>query len=138
MMNTANILHPVTNCYRKFKRLPCEMNEGKRKTLLRRITTPLLSDGTPTHENTPEIQQIAPKNAFNTKRYNAQTFARLQIGYAIYTPTFIFATRQLDDRFYWLDETIATAAKDIPGYAGEEAWKNASTGPTAQTAPPAP
>lgn len=48
----------------------------------------------------------------------------------MYTSTFIFATRQLDDRFHRLDETIATAAKAIPGYLGEEAWENASTGLT--------
>lgn len=48
----------------------------------------------------------------------------------MYTSTFIFATRQLDDRFHRLDEIIATAAKAIPGYLGEEAWENASTGLT--------
>ena len=63
-------------------------------------------------------------------RYDAQTFAYLQTGYAMYTSTFIFATRQLDERFYRLDETIATAAKAIPGYLGEESWENASTGLT--------
>ena len=46
----------------------------------------------------------------------------------MYTSTFIFATRQLDERFYRLNETIATAARAIPGYLGEEAWENTSTG----------
>jgi heme-degrading monooxygenase HmoA len=48
----------------------------------------------------------------------------------MYTSTFIFATRQLDERIYRLDETIATAAKGMPGYLGEEAWENPSTGLT--------
>ncbi|RKE39748.1 heme-degrading monooxygenase HmoA [Paraburkholderia sp. BL23I1N1] len=48
----------------------------------------------------------------------------------MYTSTFIFATRQLDERFYRLDDAIASAAKAIPGYLGEEAWENTSTGLT--------
>ena len=82
-------------------------------------------------ENTPEnAANNAKKCALDTVRYDAQTFAHLQTGYAMYTSTFIFATGQLDERFYRLDETIATAAKAIPGYLGEEAWENASTGLT--------
>jgi heme-degrading monooxygenase HmoA len=82
-------------------------------------------------ENAPEnAANSGEKSALNITRYDAQTFARLQTGYAMYTSTFIFATRQLDERFYRLDETIATAAKAIPGYLGEEAWENASTGLT--------
>ena len=46
----------------------------------------------------------------------------------MYSSTFIFATRQLDERFHRLDQEIAAAAKVIPGYLGEEAWENAATG----------
>ncbi|RDK01155.1 antibiotic biosynthesis monooxygenase family protein [Paraburkholderia lacunae] len=46
----------------------------------------------------------------------------------MYTSTFIFATKQFDERFYRLDDAIATAAKAIPGYLGEETWENAATG----------
>jgi len=46
----------------------------------------------------------------------------------IYSSTFIFAARQFDDEFHRLDQLIATAAKKLPGYLGEEAWENAATG----------
>lgn len=46
----------------------------------------------------------------------------------MYSSTFIFATRQLDERFHRLDQEIAAAAKAIPGYLGEEAWENPATG----------
>ena len=39
--------------------------------------------------------------------------------------TFIFATRQFDDAFHRLDEAIATAARSIDGYLGEETWEDA-------------
>ena len=39
--------------------------------------------------------------------------------------TFIFATRQFDDAFHRLDEAIATAARSIEGYLGEETWDDA-------------
>jgi heme-degrading monooxygenase HmoA len=48
----------------------------------------------------------------------------------MYSSTFIFATKQFDDEFHRLDQTIAEAARTIPGYLGEEAWENASTGLT--------
>jgi NADH:ubiquinone oxidoreductase subunit F (NADH-binding) len=41
--------------------------------------------------------------------------------------TFIFAKKQYDEEFYRLDQAIAEAAKEIPGYLGEEAWENTST-----------
>ena len=45
-----------------------------------------------------------------------------------YSSTFIFAKKQYDDDFHRLDEIIATAAKGLPGYLGEESWENAATG----------
>ena len=44
------------------------------------------------------------------------------------TATFTFAKREFDDDFHRLDQAIASAAKAIPGYLGEEAWENAETG----------
>ena len=46
----------------------------------------------------------------------------------VHSSTFIFAKRQFDDEFHRLDETIAAAAKNLPGYLGEEAWENPATG----------
>ncbi|HET7795503.1 MAG TPA: antibiotic biosynthesis monooxygenase [Rhizobacter sp.] len=46
----------------------------------------------------------------------------------MYSSTFIFATRQLDESFHRLDQEIAAAAKAIPGYLGEESWENAAAG----------
>ncbi|WP_077037596.1 antibiotic biosynthesis monooxygenase [Pelomonas sp. KK5] len=46
----------------------------------------------------------------------------------MYSSTFIFATKQLDDAFHRLDQEIAAAAKAIPGYLGEEAWENTAAG----------
>ena len=46
----------------------------------------------------------------------------------MYSSTFIFAKKQYDAQFHRLDETIAAAAKSIPGYLGEETWDNAETG----------
>src|SRR3569832_537788 len=46
----------------------------------------------------------------------------------MYSSTFIFAKKQYDDEFYRLDQAIAEAAKEIPGYLGEEAWENPTTG----------
>ena len=46
----------------------------------------------------------------------------------IYSSTFIFARKQFDAEFHRLDETIARAAKDTPGYLGEESWENPATG----------
>ena len=46
----------------------------------------------------------------------------------IHSSTFIFAKRQYDDEFHRLDQQIAAAAKNLPGYLGEEAWENPATG----------
>lgn len=46
----------------------------------------------------------------------------------MYSSTFIFAKKEYDEDFYRLDEAIAQAAKDIPGYLGEESWENPGTG----------
>jgi heme-degrading monooxygenase HmoA len=46
----------------------------------------------------------------------------------MYSSTFIFAKKQYDDDFYRLDQAIALAAKEIPGYLGEEAWENPTSG----------
>lgn len=46
----------------------------------------------------------------------------------MYSSTFIFAKRQFDDAFHRLDQDIATRARAIPGYLGEESWENTTTG----------
>ncbi len=46
----------------------------------------------------------------------------------MFSSTFIFAKRQFDDEFHRLDHAIAEAARSTPGYLGEEAWENTSTG----------
>jgi heme-degrading monooxygenase HmoA len=46
----------------------------------------------------------------------------------MYSSTFIFSKGEYDEEFYRLDETIAQAAKSIPGYIGEETWENQSNG----------
>lgn len=46
----------------------------------------------------------------------------------MYTSTFTFAPGQFDDTFHRLDQEIATMAKAIPGYLGEETWENPSNG----------
>lgn len=46
----------------------------------------------------------------------------------IYTSTFTFAMGEVGEEFHALDKTIADVAKSIPGYLGEEAWENSSTG----------
>lgn len=46
----------------------------------------------------------------------------------MYTSTFTFQKKQYDAAFYALDEQIASLAKAIPGYLGEESWENANTG----------
>ncbi|TSH92670.1 antibiotic biosynthesis monooxygenase [Verticiella sediminum] len=46
----------------------------------------------------------------------------------LYSATFTFAMHEADDEFHALDQVIARAAKSIPGYLGEEAWENPSTG----------
>ena len=46
----------------------------------------------------------------------------------MYSSTFIFATLQFDDAFHRLDEAIATAARSIDGYLGEESWEDTAKG----------
>ncbi|MFJ3055905.1 antibiotic biosynthesis monooxygenase family protein [Herbaspirillum sp. NPDC087042] len=46
----------------------------------------------------------------------------------MYTATFTFAKGVYDAEFHALDDAIAAVARAIPGYLGEEAWENASTG----------
>jgi heme-degrading monooxygenase HmoA len=46
----------------------------------------------------------------------------------MYSSTFIFAKKQFDDAFHRLDQEIASMAKTLPGYLGEETWENAETG----------
>ncbi len=46
----------------------------------------------------------------------------------MFTSTFIFAKREFNDEFHRLDQSIAEAARVIPGYLGEESWENATTG----------
>lgn len=68
----------------------------------------------------------------------AQVFILLSLGYSsgmhnlntstMFSSTFIFAKKQYDEEFYRLDQAIAEAAKEIPGYLGEEVWENTSTG----------
>ena len=45
-----------------------------------------------------------------------------------WSSTFLFAKKQFDDEFHRLDAIIARAAKDTPGYLGEESWENPATG----------
>jgi heme-degrading monooxygenase HmoA len=46
----------------------------------------------------------------------------------MYSATFIFAKKQFDDEFHRLDQAIAEAARNTPGYLGEEAWENTTSG----------
>lgn len=46
----------------------------------------------------------------------------------MYSSTFIFLKGQYDEEYFRLDAAIAEAAKKIPGYLGEEAWENQTTG----------
>jgi heme-degrading monooxygenase HmoA len=46
----------------------------------------------------------------------------------MYSSTFIFAKGQYDEEFFRLDEAIAEAARQIPGYLGEESWESGATG----------
>lgn len=46
----------------------------------------------------------------------------------MFTTTFTFSKRQFDDAFHVLDQVIATTAKSLPGYLGEESWENPATG----------
>lgn len=46
----------------------------------------------------------------------------------MYSVTFTFAKQQYDEEFHRLDQAIAEAAKNLPGYLGEEAWENPANG----------
>ena len=46
----------------------------------------------------------------------------------MYSSTFIFAAGQFDEDFHRLDEAIATAARTLPGYLGEESWEDSRNG----------
>lgn len=46
----------------------------------------------------------------------------------MYSSTFIFAKGNYDEEYFKLDGAIAEAAKQIPGYLGEESWENQTTG----------
>lgn len=45
-----------------------------------------------------------------------------------YTSTFIFALRELDERFHALNTEIAERARAIPGFLGEESWHDDTSG----------
>ncbi|WP_336659010.1 antibiotic biosynthesis monooxygenase family protein [Leucobacter sp. USHLN153] len=45
-----------------------------------------------------------------------------------YSSTFIFETANLTEEFHRIDSEIATRAREIPGFLGEEAWHNEATG----------
>lgn len=45
-----------------------------------------------------------------------------------FTATFTFHTTTLDDEYHRLNDEIATRARVIPGYLGEEEWENERTG----------
>ena len=51
----------------------------------------------------------------------------------MYAATFIFRKKQFDDTFHQLDAQIATIAKQIKGYVGEESWENPANGHIANT-----
>jgi len=46
----------------------------------------------------------------------------------MYSSTFTFRKGDYDAEFHRLDQDIARIAQAIPGYLGEEAWENPSTG----------
>jgi heme-degrading monooxygenase HmoA len=46
----------------------------------------------------------------------------------MYSSTFIFAAGPFDEAFHHLDETIAAAARALPGYLGEESWEDSRNG----------
>ena len=46
----------------------------------------------------------------------------------MFTSTFTFLPGNFTEEFHRLDQRIAEVAKSIPGYLGEEAWENPSTG----------
>lgn len=46
----------------------------------------------------------------------------------MYSATFTFAKGAFDDAVFAWNAQIAERAKSIPGYLGEEAWENPTTG----------
>ena len=44
-----------------------------------------------------------------------------------FSSTFIFAVKSLDADFHTLNNEIASRARRIPGFLGEESWHNADT-----------
>jgi heme-degrading monooxygenase HmoA len=68
-------------------------------------------------------QGLRPPRRAILDRLAARCFAAV-----IYSSTFIFAKKRFDDEFHRLDQQIAAAAKNLPGYLGEETWENAATG----------
>ena len=46
----------------------------------------------------------------------------------MFTSTFTFAQREVDDQFRALDEVIAQVARSTPGYLGEETWQHPGNG----------
>ena len=46
----------------------------------------------------------------------------------VYTSTFIFDPKEYDADFHRLNDEIASRARAIPGFLGEEAWENPETG----------
>lgn len=45
-----------------------------------------------------------------------------------FSSTFIFEVKKLDEDFHTIDNEIATRARQITGFLGEEAWHNEDTG----------
>lgn len=45
-----------------------------------------------------------------------------------FSSTFIFEVKKLNDDFHVIDNEIATRARQITGFLGEEAWHNEDTG----------
>ncbi|KQW08158.1 hypothetical protein ASC66_04280 [Leifsonia sp. Root4] len=45
-----------------------------------------------------------------------------------YSSTFIFETKDLTGDFHRINSEIALRARQIPGFLGEEAWRNEDTG----------
>ena len=44
-----------------------------------------------------------------------------------FTTTFIFEAKTFDEEFHRLNDEIATRARSIPGFLGEESWHSASS-----------
>jgi heme-degrading monooxygenase HmoA len=46
----------------------------------------------------------------------------------MYTSTFIFSAKDYDDDFHRFNDEIASRARALPGFLGEEEWHNEETG----------